>query len=73
MIHTYLLHAKAIIPTSIIVRVGLNRSSAMASLPSFHASGTSAQDSSQGTKYGRNDTVQVKMTHQIAASFENFN
>ncbi|KAJ7921200.1 hypothetical protein B0H13DRAFT_2318559 [Mycena leptocephala] len=62
----------AIIPTSIIVRVGMDRSSAMTSRPSFRARGTSAQDSSQGTKYSRNDTVQVQMTHQTTTTENKF-
>ncbi|KAJ6537870.1 hypothetical protein B0H19DRAFT_1270263 [Mycena capillaripes] len=62
----------AIIPTSIIVRVGLDRSSTITSLPSFRGGGTSAQDSSQGTKYGRNDTVQVKITHRITTTENTF-
>ncbi|KAJ7846264.1 hypothetical protein B0H13DRAFT_2363115 [Mycena leptocephala] len=62
----------AIIPTSIIVRVGMDRSSAMTSRPSFRARGKSAQDSSQGTKYSRNDTVQVQMTHQTTTTESKF-
>ncbi|KAJ7707877.1 hypothetical protein B0H14DRAFT_3643407, partial [Mycena olivaceomarginata] len=55
----------ALIPTSIIVRVGLDRNSTMASLPSFCATRPFTQDS-QGGRFGRDDPALVKISRQVS-------